>query len=58
MEDAVSRQDDAWFKGQRAAACGEPMDSNPYRGGMVHIAWMSGWIDENNKRAKREDDDA
>jgi ribosome modulation factor len=41
----MSKQDEAWAKGRRAGASGEPQNANPYRGGMVYQAWLMGWVD-------------
>lgn len=44
--------DEAWSKGRFAALAGEPVQANPFRGGQVHVAWTTGWIDGNNSRVR------
>jgi ribosome modulation factor len=50
MEAVMSKQDDAWQKGRRAAIAGKPQSDNPHKGGMVYQAWLFGWVEANKER--------
>ncbi len=45
-------QDKAWQDGYAAGKRGKPDSANPYKKGMLQLAWQTGWENGHNARVR------